>query len=103
MGASTPDYAAYGTLRAELEVTLAAVPVLREPRHAALVALCRHLADVMGSDEVSESRTAPAYLSALKDLGRAMAAGSARAPALDGESASDVVGAMRARRAHRSA
>jgi len=61
------------TLRDALEKTLASDPKLKRDEHAALVSLCRSLAD--RADDQGENLTthlSAAYLSALKDLRRAM-------------------------------
>ncbi len=62
-----------GPLRESLETTLASDPKLSQPENAALVNLCRMLADQcdQAGADVS-SRLSAAYLSALKDVRRAM-------------------------------
>lgn len=63
----------YGPVRGALETTLSSSPKLSEARHAALVSLCRVTADQVDAAgaEVS-SRLIASYLSALKDLDRAL-------------------------------
>lgn len=70
----------HGPVRAALEDTLGSTPRLKEKRHAALVSLCRVTADQVdqAGAEVS-SRLIASYLSALKDLDRAI--GTSSAPA----------------------
>lgn len=60
-------------VRAALEVTLASDSRLSQPKHAALVALCRVTADQVDAAgaEVS-SRLIASYLSALKDIKTAL-------------------------------
>lgn len=61
------------TCRSALEATIAAAPVLSEPRHAAIVALARTLADqVDRAGPTVATRLTTAYLSSLKDLRRAV-------------------------------
>lgn len=69
-----------GPVREALEVTLTSDAKLREDRHAALVALARVTADQIdqAGDEVS-SRLIASYLSALKDVEKALG-GRAAAP-----------------------
>lgn len=69
-------------VRAALEVTLASDRRLAQPKCAALVALCRVTADQVDAAgaEVS-SRLIASYLSALKDIERALAD---RTPATSG-------------------
>lgn len=58
-----------------LERTIAAGAHVLNDRHAALLALCRELAvqiDGDTPDSVPSTRLVAAYLSALKDLGRAL-------------------------------
>ncbi len=58
-----------------LEVTIGSDPRLTQPRNAALISLCRLLArqvDDAGDD--ASTRLTAAYLSALKDLNRALGA-----------------------------
>lgn len=76
--APSPDvsrkvHAMADTQRAALEQTVASDPKLAQPRHSALVNLCRMLADQIdeAGPKASTHLTA-AYLSALKDLRRAM-------------------------------
>lgn len=88
-------------------MTVGAVPVLGTSRHAALVALCRRLADQMdaGGLEVS-SHVSAAYLSALKDMQRAVAAVAGTPGAAEPDTlaaARDEVSGMRSRRVGRSA
>lgn len=62
--------------RKALERTIAAGAAVLTDRHAALLALCRELAGQMddtASDTGPSTRLIAAYLSALKDLGRALA------------------------------
>lgn len=64
--------------RDALEATIAAGAGILTDKHAALLALCRQLADQMDGaayddDGGPSTRLAAAYLSALKDLGRALA------------------------------
>lgn len=65
----------HGTVRAALEKTLTSNTALSGDRHAALVALCRVTADQVDAAgaEVS-SRLIASYLSALKDLDKALGA-----------------------------
>ena len=59
-----------------LERTIASGSAVLTDRHAALLALCRELARLMddrGTDAEPSTRVIAAYLSALKDLGRALA------------------------------
>lgn len=64
----------HGPLRAALETTLTSDKRLAEPKHAALVALCRLLSDqIDGSGAEATNRLTAAYLSALKDVERVMA------------------------------
>lgn len=61
--------------REALERTIAAGANVLTDRHAALLALCRELAGQMDGDSpdsVPSTRLIAAYLSALKDLGRAL-------------------------------
>lgn len=63
----------FGAVRSALEVTLKSDRRLSQPKHAALVALCRLLAsqiDESGRD--ANNRLTAAYLSALKDIDRAV-------------------------------
>lgn len=71
----TPKNSLHGPNRAALEATIGAAPVLAEDEHAATVQLARTLADLVDTagTEVS-SRLSAAYLSALKDVGRAVKA-----------------------------
>ena len=64
-----------GPVRRALEETIASDPRLKTKRHAALVALCRVTADQVdqAGAEVS-SRLIASYLSALKDIDRALGA-----------------------------
>lgn len=67
---------AHGANRAALEATIGAAPVLAEDEHAATVQLARTLADLVdGAGTEVSSRLSAAYLSALKDVGRAVKAG----------------------------
>lgn len=62
--------------REALERTIAAGAGTLTDKHAALLALCRELAGQMddaGTDGGPSTRLIAAYLSALKDLGRALA------------------------------
>jgi hypothetical protein len=64
------------TQREALERTIKAGAGILSDKHAALVALCRELAGQMddaGYDVGPSTRLSAAYLSALKDLGRALA------------------------------
>ena len=62
-----------GALRSAFEVTYASDSRLASPKHAALVALCRLLADqIDGSGAEATNRLTAAYLSALKDIERVM-------------------------------
>lgn len=72
-----------------LEETIGSDPALSTPRNAAVVALCRVLARQMdlAGVEVS-SRVTAAYLSALKDLRKAMDEPPVKKPAKPGEEAS---------------
>lgn len=65
----------HGPVRAALEKTLGTNASLKADRHAALVALCRVTADQVDAAgaEVS-SRLIASYLSALKDLDKALGA-----------------------------
>lgn len=64
----------HGALRSAFEVTYKSDPKLALPKHAALVALCRLLSDqIDGSGEEATNRLTAAYLSALKDIERALA------------------------------
>lgn len=58
-------------MREALEVTIASEPKLAEPRWSALVALCRLAADRLDGPKPSGQIIA-AYLSALKDLEKAI-------------------------------
>lgn len=74
--------------------------VLRTSRYAPLVELCRVLADQMDAagDEPS-TRLSAAYLSALKDLGRAVSATAVTAP--QGASVAEMRNRARERRGDR--
>ena len=95
-----PRKPAHGPVRAALETTLGSSPKLTEARHAALVSLCRVTADQV--DEAGaqvSSRLIASYLSALKDLDKALAAaGPAPAKpreASGGDSNGSALGALR--------
>lgn len=76
----------HGPVRTELETTLASDVKLKAPRYAALVALCRVTADQVdqAGAEVS-SRLIASYLSALKDLDKALGTGRATPTPAGGE------------------
>lgn len=86
-----------GVVRDALEVTLSSDASLSHPRYAALVSLCRVFADQVDAagDEVS-SRLTAAYLSALKDLDRALATSKASGAGAGtaGERGADRVGKL---------
>lgn len=89
-------------LRDALEVTIASTPVLSLPRSAASVELARSLADkIDGGDTATQA--AAAYLSALKDLNRLVAAAAGQPGMVDRDpakvaAARDDVTAMRRKR-----
>lgn len=61
------------SVRAALEVTIGSARCLRNDEHAALLSLCRLLADQIDSaGPDASSRITAAYLSSLKDLQRAI-------------------------------
>ena len=63
----------HGPLRSAFEVTFKSDQRLAAPKHAALIALCRLLADqIDGSGAEATNRLTAAYLSALKDVERVM-------------------------------
>lgn len=62
-----------GEIRTALEETLASEPSLTEARNAALVSLCRVIADrIDAQGDRASGQIVVAYLSALKDVTRAM-------------------------------
>lgn len=65
---------AHGPLREAFEVTFKSDRRLADPKHAALIALCRLLSDQIDSSGAeATNRLTAAYLSALKDVERVMA------------------------------
>lgn len=73
MAARQPKPPAHGPLRAAFETTFESDKKLAASKHAALVALCRLLADqIDGSGAEATNRLTAAYLSALKDVERVM-------------------------------
>ena len=91
----------HGTNRAAFEVTYKASPQLASNQHAALVALCRTLADEL--DTEGGSRISAAYLSALKDVGRVLATPERKQGAAGSMTVKDEVGEKRSARGWRSA
>lgn len=64
---------AHGPLREAFETTFKSDSKLAAPKHAALIALCRLLADQIDqSGGEATNRLTAAYLSALKDVERVM-------------------------------
>lgn len=87
----------YLPVRAALETTLGSDHNLRSAKHAALVALCRVTADqVDAAGEDVSSRLIASYLSALKDLDRAMGGRSSSGRAGEGSSDGGKLGGLRA-------
>lgn len=77
----------HGPLREAFETTYASDRKLALPKHAALIALCRLLADqIDGSGSEATNRLTAAYLSALKDVERVMAG---RTPGTQGGSSDE--------------
>lgn len=71
----------HGPLRTAFEVTFKSDKRLAADKNAALVALCRLLSDqIDGSGAEATNRLTAAYLSALKDIERALADRSPAAP-----------------------
>lgn len=91
----------HGKNRAAFEVTFKASPLLSEPQHAALVALCRTLADEL--DTEGGARISAAYLSALKDVGRVLAMPERKQQPAGSTTVKDEVGEKRNARGWRSA